>query len=91
LGADSLDLHGWNATLFPRIGGASRWTGVEMAVLVILVCWVSTILYFFGRKIVVLYDVLLSLFTHFIPLGPIVLIALAVGLIIRLCPNRTTD
>ncbi len=89
--ADSLDSHGRVAALLACTGGVSRWTGVEMAVLVILVCWVCTILYFFGRKILTLYDVLLSLFTHFIPLGPIVLIGLAVGLIILLAPDRAID
>ncbi len=59
-----------------------------MGVVVILTCWICTVLYFFGRKIVALYDVLVSLLTHFIPLGPIVLIALTVALIVLACPKR---
>ncbi len=38
-----------------------------------------------------LYDVLLSLFTHFLPLGPIVLIALAVAFIVAIAPKQASD
>ena len=62
-----------------------------MAVLLALVCWVCTVLYFFGLKILALYDVLLSLFTHFMPLGPIALIALTVALIIVIAPKQAAD
>ena len=86
--ADSLDLHGWNAPIILANGGQGRRRGVAMGVVVILTCWICTVLYFFGRKIVALYDVLVSLLTHFIPLGPIVLIALTVALIVLACPKR---
>ena len=62
-----------------------------MAVLLVITCWACTILYFFGRKILVLYEVLLSLFTHFLPLGPLVLIALAVAFIVAIAPKRAAD
>ena len=62
-----------------------------MAVLLVLVCWVCTVLYIFGRKILTLYDLFLSLFTHFMPLGPIALIVLAVACIVFICPNRIAD
>ena len=62
-----------------------------MAILLVLVCWVCTVLYIFGRKILALYDVFLSLFTHFVPLGPIALIVLAVVGIVLICPKRIID
>jgi hypothetical protein len=89
--ADSLDSHGWVAPFFRLTGGTSRRAGVEMAVLLVLACWACTILYFFGRKILALYDVLLSLFTHFVPLGPLAIIVLAVALIIAVAPKRAAD
>jgi hypothetical protein len=89
--AVSLDLHGWVASCFPFAGGTGRRKGVAMAVLLVMMCWACTILYFFGLKILVLYDVLISLFTHFIPLGPIALIALIVALIVISAPKRAAD
>ena len=62
-----------------------------MAVLLVLTCWVCTVLYFFGRKILTFYDVLISLFTHFVPLGPIAFVALAVALIVTLAPKREAE
>ena len=59
-----------------------------MGVLVILGCWVTTVLFFFGHKVVALYDVALSLLTHFIPLGPVLLILALVVLIVALAPKR---
>jgi hypothetical protein len=91
LAADSLDLHGWVAPCFRLTGGTIRWEGVAMAVLLVLTCWACAILYFFGRKILVLYDVLVSLFTHFVPLGPLALIALAVALIVAIAPKQAAD
>ena len=88
MAADLLDSQGWDAAVFRDAGATIRRKGVAMAVLLVLTCWVCTVLYFFGRKIATLYDVLISLFTHFIPLGPVVLIALAVVLIIWLAPRR---
>ncbi len=91
MAADLLDSHGWIASFFRLTGGTSRWQGVEMAVLLVLACWACTVLYFFGRKILALYDVLLSLFTHFLPLCPIVLIALAVAFIVAVAPKQAAD
>ena len=62
-----------------------------MGVAVILVCWIATVLFFFGRKVVALYDVLVSLLTHFVPLGPILLFVVVVALIIVSVPKRTAD
>jgi hypothetical protein len=89
LAANSLDLHGWDASSFLLTGGTIRREGVVMAVLLVLLCWACTVLYFFGRKILGLYDVLISVFTHFLPIGPILLIALAVVLIVFVAPKRT--
>ncbi len=62
-----------------------------MAAILFLVCWASVIFYFFGAKIVQLYDVLLVVVTHFYPLWPIVMIAGAVVLIVALAPRRAVE
>ena len=60
-----------------------------MGIVFVLACWVTTIMYFFGRKILALYDVLVSMLTHFVPIGPILLIVLVVALIVALAPKRS--
>jgi hypothetical protein len=65
--------------------------GFAMAVFLVLACWVGTVLYFFGLKILVLYDVLISLFTHVMPLGPLAVIVLVVVGIVYSCPNREAE
>ena len=62
-----------------------------MAAILFFVCWASVIFYFFGAKIVQLYDVLLVVVTHFYPLWPIVMIAGAVVLIVALAPRRAVE
>jgi hypothetical protein len=66
----------------------SRRQGVAMGIVLVMGCWICTIFYFFGRKILALYDVLVSLLTHFIPLGPILLIVLIVALIVVAASHR---
>ena len=74
--------------MLPPNGGTIRWRGVAMGIVFVLACWVTTIMYFFGRKILALYDVLVALMTHFVPVGPILLIVLVVALIVALAPKR---
>jgi hypothetical protein len=91
LAADSLEIHDWVASFSGLAGGTGRRAGVAMAVLLVLVCWACTVMYFFGRKILALYDVLISLLTHFVPLGPLALLVAAVALIIAVSPKQAAD
>ena len=62
-----------------------------MGVVLVLACWVSAMLFFFGSKLMELYGVLLSLFTHFLPLGPIALVVAIVALIVAIAPKRALE
>ncbi len=62
-----------------------------MAVILLLLCWVSAVLFFFGAKILEIYGILASLLTHFRPLWPLVIIAVAVAVIVAATPKRVAD
>jgi hypothetical protein len=62
-----------------------------VTVVLLLLCWISTILYFFGAKILDVYGIMLSVVTHFRPLWPFVLIAGLVALIVAAAPKQMTD
>ena len=62
-----------------------------MAPLLVLVCWVCTLVYLFGHKLLGLYGFLYTLCTHFIPLGPLALVVLALVLIVAISPKREAE
>ena len=62
-----------------------------MAAILFFVCWASIIFYFFGAKILQLYDILLTVLTHFYPLWPFVMIVGVVVLIVALAPRRAME
>jgi hypothetical protein len=59
-----------------------------VAAVLLLVCWVSAMLLFFGTKILEVYGILVSLLTHFRPFWPLALIAGMVVLIVSAVPKR---
>jgi hypothetical protein len=91
MAADFVVLHGCYALLSPCNGVESCLREDLVAAILLLLCWISAILFFFGAKILEVYGILLSVVTHFRPLWPFVLIAGIVALIVAAAPKRVVD